>query len=101
MFFQEVASIYHINMKELDVNLHEIAPPGTLYFYVELPDGEKLFYKIKKDFPLQFGREVLCSDRILDVPERFDWKDCQLSQEKEFALAEEIKANFEPFNVKL
>ncbi|XP_058788550.1 CWF19-like protein 1 [Phymastichus coffea] len=99
--FQEIASVYHIQMKELDINLHEIAPPGTLYFYVELPDGEKLFYKIKKDFPLQFGREVLCSDRILDVPERFDWRDCQLSKEKEFALAEEIKAKFEPFSVKL
>lgn len=88
-------------MKELNVDLHEIAPPGTLYFYVELPDGERLFYKIKKDFPLQFGREVVCSDRILDVPDRFDWKDCQLSKEEEFVLAEKIKAKFQPFDVKL
>ena len=86
-------------MKELNNDLHEVAPPGTLYFYVELPDGQRLFYKIKKDFPLQFGREVVCSDRILDVPDRFDWKDCQLSKEDEYVLAERIKAKFLPFDV--
>lgn len=34
----------------------QIAPPGTPYFYVELDSGEKLFYRIQKHFPLQFGR---------------------------------------------
>ncbi|XP_062860120.1 CWF19-like protein 1 isoform X2 [Trichomycterus rosablanca] len=37
-------------------DLKQIAPPGTPYFYVELDTGEKLFYRIKKNFPLQFGR---------------------------------------------
>lgn len=36
----------------------QIAPPGTPYFYVELDSGEKLFYRIQKHFPLQFGRCV-------------------------------------------
>ncbi|KAG7231767.1 hypothetical protein INR49_010405 [Caranx melampygus] len=35
--------------------LKQIAPPGTPYFYVELDTGEKLFYRIQKHFPLQFG----------------------------------------------
>ncbi|XP_014219436.1 CWF19-like protein 1 [Copidosoma floridanum] len=99
--FQEIAGVYHITMKELNEDLKEVAPPGAPYFLVEFPNGEQLFYKIKKDFPLQFGREVLCSDRILDVPDRFDWKDCQLSREKEYMLAENIKAKFRPFDVKL
>lgn len=34
----------------------QIAPPGTPYFYVELDSGEKLYYRIQKHFPLQFGR---------------------------------------------
>lgn len=85
----------------MEVDLQEVAPPGTTYFYVELPDGERLFYKIKKDFPLQFGREVVCCDRILDIPERFDWKDCQLSKDKEFMLAEKIKTQFKPYDVEL
>ncbi|KAG7274200.1 hypothetical protein CRUP_008576 [Coryphaenoides rupestris] len=37
-------------------DLKQIAPPGTPYFYVELDTGEKLFYRITKHFPLQFGR---------------------------------------------
>lgn len=37
-------------------DLKQIAPPGTPYFYVELDSGEKLFYRIQKHFPLQFGR---------------------------------------------
>lgn len=36
--------------------LFQIAPPGTPYFYVELDTGDKLFYRIRKHFPLQFGR---------------------------------------------
>ena len=36
--------------------LSQIAPPGTPYFYVELDTGEKLYYRIQKHFPLQFGR---------------------------------------------
>ncbi|GLD48230.1 CWF19-like protein 1 [Lates japonicus] len=37
-------------------DLKQIAPPGIPYFYVELDSGEKLFYRIQKHFPLQFGR---------------------------------------------
>lgn len=77
-----------------------MAPAGTCYFYVELPDGQRLFHKIKKDFPLQFGREVVCSDRILDIPERFDWKDCQLNEKHEEMLAEKIKLQFNPYLAK-
>lgn len=36
----------------------QIAQPGAAYFYVELDTGEKLFHRIKKNFPLQFGRFV-------------------------------------------
>ncbi|KAJ0056964.1 hypothetical protein NL108_000776, partial [Boleophthalmus pectinirostris] len=36
-------------------DLKQIAPPGTPYFYVELDSGEKLYYRIQKHFPLQFG----------------------------------------------
>lgn len=34
----------------------QIAPPGTPYFYVELDSGEKLYHRVHKHFPLQFGR---------------------------------------------
>ncbi len=34
----------------------QIVPEGAPYFYTELPEGEKLLFRIKKGFPLQFGR---------------------------------------------
>ncbi|KAL7295493.1 hypothetical protein TKK_0011141 [Trichogramma kaykai] len=98
--FIEISNVYHKPLREMNNDLQEVAPAGTLYFYAELPDGVRLFHKIKHDFPLQFGREVCCCDRILDCPNRFDWKDCALSTEQEFMLAEKIKSKFQPFDVK-
>uniref|UniRef100_A0A8C6H446 CWF19-like protein 1 n=1 Tax=Mus spicilegus TaxID=10103 RepID=A0A8C6H446_MUSSI len=40
-------------------DIKQIAQPGAAYFYVELDTGEKLFHRIKKNFPLQFGRGSL------------------------------------------
>lgn len=80
-------------------DLQQIAQPGVLYFYAELPDRQKLYYRIKKDFPLQFGREVLASDKILDLDDRVDWKDCQLGQEEEIELAKRIRRDFQPFDL--
>ncbi|XP_048410021.2 CWF19-like protein 1 isoform X1 [Stegostoma tigrinum] len=39
-------------------DLKQIIPPGSAYFYVELDSGEKLLHRIKKQFPLQFGRKL-------------------------------------------
>ncbi|NWI13439.1 C19L1 protein, partial [Crypturellus soui] len=37
-------------------DIKQVAQPGAPYFYVELDTGEKLFHRIRKSFPLQFGR---------------------------------------------
>ncbi|XP_025896473.1 CWF19-like protein 1 [Nothoprocta perdicaria] len=37
-------------------DIQQVAQPGAPYFYVELDTGEKLFHRIRKSFPLQFGR---------------------------------------------
>lgn len=56
--FQNTAESSSIELDEIPKlsNLSQIAPPGTPYFYAELPTGEKLYHRIKKNFPLQFGR---------------------------------------------
>ncbi|XP_066524255.1 CWF19-like protein 1 [Hoplias malabaricus] len=79
-------------------DLKQIAPPGTPYFYVELDTGEKLFYRIKKNFPLQFGREVLASEAVLNIPTRADWRDCKYSREEEEALTKQVRSDFQPFD---
>ncbi|PBC31219.1 CWF19 protein [Apis cerana cerana] len=99
--FMEMAECNNFKMSELapHTDLQQIAKPGVLYFYVELPGREKLYYRIKKDFPLQFGREVLASDRILDLDDRADWKDCQMDEEEEIELAKRIRREFQPFDL--
>ncbi|KAM3588271.1 uncharacterized protein V6R79_025226 [Siganus canaliculatus] len=79
-------------------DLKQIAPPGTPYFYVELDSGEKLFYRIQKHFPLQFGREVLASEAILNIPTRADWKECKQSREEEEEASKQLRDAFQPFD---
>lgn len=78
--------------------MEQIAQAGTPYFYVELPNGEMLYHRIRKSFPIQFGREALASDKILDMSDRADWKDCQLDKEEETILAKKIRKQFQPYD---
>nr|XP_019964846.1 PREDICTED: CWF19-like protein 1 [Paralichthys olivaceus] len=78
--------------------LKQIAPPGTPYFYVELDSGEKLFYRIKTKFPLQFGREVLASEALLNIPTRADWKECKQSREEEEESCQRLRDDFQPYD---
>uniref|UniRef100_H3DN04 CWF19-like protein 1 n=1 Tax=Tetraodon nigroviridis TaxID=99883 RepID=H3DN04_TETNG len=79
-------------------DLKQIAPPGTPYFFVELDSGEKLYYRIQKHFPLQFGREVLASEAILNIPTRADWKECKQSREEEEECCKELREEFQPYD---
>ncbi|KAI1720533.1 CWF19-like protein 1 like protein [Ditylenchus destructor] len=76
----------------------ELVNEGAPYFYVELPDGTKMFSRSMAGFPIQFGREVLCSKAILDAPEKVDWANCKLSEQKETELVQQLKADFKPFD---
>nr|XP_033808024.1 CWF19-like protein 1 [Geotrypetes seraphini] len=82
-------------------DIKQIVQPGIPYFYVELDTGEKLFHRIKKNFPLQFGREVLASEDILNIPARGDWRECKCSREEEETLAKSFRQDFEPFDFSL
>ncbi|XP_054656348.1 CWF19-like protein 1 isoform X2 [Dunckerocampus dactyliophorus] len=82
-------------------DLKQIAPPGTPYFYVELDSGEKLFYRIQKHFPLQFGREVLASEAVLNIPTRADWKECKQSREEEAAACTRLRDHFQAYDFAL
>ncbi|KAK6487838.1 CWF19-like protein 1 [Huso huso] len=82
-------------------DLKQIAQPGTPYFYVELDTGEKLFHRIKKNFPLQFGREVLASEAVLNIPTRADWRECKYTRDEEESLAKEFRERYEPYDFSL
>lgn len=71
---------------------------GKTYFYAELPGGEKLFHRIQKNFPLQFGREVMADEELLNKPESVDWRNCKYSKEEETSMAKQFQKAFMPFD---
>lgn len=71
---------------------------GKTYFYVELPNGEKLFHRIQKNFPIQFGREVLADETLLNKPSAVDWRNCVLGKEEAAANAKQFQKEFKSFD---
>ncbi|XP_036363456.1 CWF19-like protein 1 isoform X2 [Octopus sinensis] len=90
VFFERNYKTSHLQIQIVNVE----AP----YFYAEIPTGEKFLCRISKGFPLQFGRDVLASPMLLNMPERIDWKNCTESQEKEKQMAQEFKKKFKDFD---
>ena len=45
-----------------------------------------------------FCREVLASEAILNIPDKSDWRKCQISKEEEETLARRFRKDFEPFD---
>ena len=71
---------------------------GKTYFYAELPTGEKLFHKIQKSFPIQFGRQVMADERILNKPDAVEWRNCSLSKEEATVAAKTFQKGFKSFD---
>jgi len=79
-------------------DLKQIVPAGAPYFYVELPDYSKLFFRISRGFPLQFGREALAHESVLNMPHKVDWRACKASKDEEVAMAASFRELFQKFD---
>ncbi|XP_071957157.1 CWF19-like protein 1 [Antedon mediterranea] len=102
-------SLLEYSMKE-DIELNEIPTHSDLkqivalgapYFYIELDSGEKLLHRIKKFFPLQFGREAMACPALLNMPDRANWKACSISKEEEAQNASMFRKQFQQFDFNL
>jgi len=102
-----VKQVFLDNAAQLELDLNEIpshvplsqlAVQGQAYFYAETPEREQLFGRIVKNFPLQFGREVLADTRLLDMQERVDWKSCTTSKEEETDATKQFRKLFSQFD---
>lgn len=93
-----------MRLEELDecTRLDQVLQSGVPYFSLQLPDGQALYTKIGKgkDFPLNFGREVLVSGPVLNTPDLADWRECVLGRETEDALVKRLRTDFEPYDLK-
>ncbi|XP_058826672.1 CWF19-like protein 1 homolog [Topomyia yanbarensis] len=73
-------------------------PQKTPYFVAELPDGTMMYTKQMKQFPLHFGREIICADNLLNCEEKIDWRQCNLEKEAEEAMAKSFRESFKPYD---
>ncbi|KAH3727587.1 CWF19-like protein 1 isoform X2 [Dreissena polymorpha] len=100
--FTECAEAEGIEINEIPVHsdIKQIVQMGVPYFYAELPLGEKMYCRIQasQKFPLQFGREVVASPGILNMPERVDWKVCSVSKAQEQTHAADFKTMFKKYD---
>ena len=106
--FMDIATSMQIQFDEVPsyALLSQMAEPNTPYFYVEGPcDAEEdrvhLYHRVRAGFPLQFGREVICSGDLLDAEDRIDWRSCQLSREEETASTQNFRKRFKEFDFTL
>lgn len=88
-----------LDLDEIPPNsdLRQIVGAGRPYFYVEV-EGTKLLHRIRRNFPLQFGREVLACEELLNMPERADWRSCSVAKEEESEAVAEFREQFGPFD---
>ncbi|CAG7832388.1 unnamed protein product, partial [Allacma fusca] len=99
----DYADSEEIEMQDFPSNadLSQMTRVGFPYFYLELPDGSKLFTPIGKNFPIQFGRELLASEPILNCMDKVDWKACALSKDEEAHLTKSFREAFKSFDFTL
>lgn len=81
-------------------NLRQIMDPGRPYFYMEF-QGVRLLHRIRKQFPLQFGREVLACEEVLNLPHMADWRNCSATKEEEVSTVAAFRDQFKPYDFTL
>jgi len=102
--FLDTASSLELDLNEIPshVPLSQLAVQGQAYFYAEAPDKQKLFGRITgKNYPLQFGREVMAHEKLLNMSSRIDWKACATDKASETDMVKEFRKNFSPFDFTL
>lgn len=101
--FVGLALCQNIELAEIPKHsvLKQIVPSGAPYFYAETPNGERLLYRITKGFPLQFGREAMADQTLLNMPDKVDWRNCKSSKPEETDMANNFRKTFEKFDFNL
>lgn len=76
-------------------------PPQGPYFAIELPDNTTHITRQMKNFPLHFGRDILCAEPLLNCEHKVDWKECGLDKDAEVELVKKFRAGFKEFDFTL
>lgn len=73
-------------------------PERSPYFVVELPNNETLITRQMTRFPINFGRDFLCAENLLNCEDKIDWRNCQLSRSIEDDLVRHFRVGYKEFD---
>lgn len=73
-------------------------PERSPYFVVELPSDETLITRQMNRFPINFGRDFLCAEAIINAEAKIDWRNCQLSRSIEEDLVRSFRVGYKEFD---
>jgi Protein similar to CwfJ C-terminus 1/Protein similar to CwfJ C-terminus 2 len=73
-------------------------PERSPYFVVELPTNETLITRTMNRFPINFGRDFLCAETLLNAEDKVDWRNCQLSKGIEDDLVKIFRVGYKEFD---
>eukprot|EP00794_Sanderia_malayensis_P016735 gene16735-18431_t len=101
--FMAYGQLQNLELNEIpeEEDLQQILSETTPYFMAEFDNGERLLHRVKSKMPLQFGREVLASPELLNMPERVDWKACKVSKDEETSMTVNFRKKFSPYDFNL
>ena len=95
--FMDIGSSMQIQFEEVPdhAQLTQMAEMGTPYFFVESNEF-KLYHRVRSGFPIQFGREVICSQDLLNCENRIDWRSCKQNHAEESESTQKFRQRFQP-----
>ncbi|KAG5679049.1 hypothetical protein PVAND_008646 [Polypedilum vanderplanki] len=92
--------------KAMEYNLEfesipKVSTPSDLprgpYFVIEWNDQTHITRSMK-GFPINFGRDLVCAETLLNAEDKVDWRDCQLPRNLEDKYVAKFKEGYKPFN---
>lgn len=72
-------------------------PERGAYFVVEFPN-ETLITRTMNKFPINFGRDFVCAETLLNAEDRIDWRNCKIPKNYEIDIVNAFKEKYKPFD---
>jgi hypothetical protein len=72
--------------------------PTGPYFVIEWNNDQSQLTRSMKGFPINFGRDLVCAETLLNAEDKVDWRNCVLPRNLEDKYVETFKAGYKPFD---
>lgn len=98
--FVRIGELRGVEFSDVPENMQitDLLEEGCPYFYAELPFGQRIYTRNMKQFSMQFGREVLACEELLNMEGRVDWRACNMTKEDEIESALNFRKAFSKYD---